>query len=346
MATLCYVVTGRAPRRQQELSYSLLSALKHGLDGVEILLICDPGNRRTDLPLRHIELSPEQLDAWSEGGHTPGRIQLHALQAVLAQGDEPVCLIHTDTAFKASPRQLFDRITPQTPLLQDRAGWLAAHPEWSPLIEACRDTALSELVHPGAELYDTGLIGLHPTHATCLEHAIERANCLNFFGKASHIEQFCLGAALQAEAAEIRLSDDLVTHYSGYMRHVYHGRFDVMFPQEAPVNAAMADRLPEITEPPTPLHLRLKAKAYALRHGMGRATQFGYLAYLCAFAAPTPEGRNVWARIALDMMEQSDRPAAKLQHDLRQLTPDALPQAKLAPETEACWREFWINKRL
>lgn len=346
MATLCYVLTGRDPRQHQELSYSILSALKQGLEGVEILLVCDAENRRADLPVGHLDISTDQMERWTEAGRYPAHTRLHALQMVLEKTDGPVCLVETDTAFKAAPRELFNRITPKTPLLHDRAGWLSSRPEWGPLIDACRDTPEETLVQAGAEVFDTATIGLLPAHADCIKKIISLSKSLPNTATAHEKEQFLLGAALLSHTGNLSFSDDIVTHYAGYMRHVYHGRFDVMFPAGAAVNTALAHQLPTVAEPPKPLLLQLKAKYYALRHGLGRGTQFGYLAYLCAFAAPTAEGRNVWANIALDMMERSERPAAKLQRDLPKLAPDALIQAELAPATEVRWRDFWASKDL
>ncbi len=115
-------------------------------------------------------------------------------------------------------------------------------------------------------------------------------------------------------------------------------------PPGAAVNTALAQRLPRMSEPPKPLPLKLKARIYALRHRMGRATAFGYLAYLCAFAAPTPEGRDVWANIALDMMIKSSLPAGQIARHLPRLAPGALDEAGLKSATLDRWRHFWAER--
>ncbi|MCG7624319.1 hypothetical protein [Epibacterium sp. Ofav1-8] len=343
MATLLYLVHGRAPRQQQQLSYSILSALKQGLEGVEILLMCDEANRRPDLPVRHQILSVDQIAQWTDAGRAPARAQLHALQLALSERTTPVCWVATDTAFTAPPRQMTERIAAQVPLFYDRDGWLAGRPEWAPIIDACKGTALEDQIQTGTEVLDTGILGLTEAESDIINQSLKPHEALNTNPKVSNIEQIRLGALLTQTAREVRFGNDTVSRYSTYMRHVYHGRFDAMFPPGAPVNTALAERLPVIKEPPKPLHLRLKAKAYALRHGLGRGTEFGYLAYLCAFAAPTPEGRNVWANIALDMIERSPRAPDKLAKDLPGLAPDALTLAELSPETEDRWRTFWMN---
>ncbi|GAB5433659.1 MAG: hypothetical protein EpisKO_30290 [Epibacterium sp.] len=346
MATLLYLVHGPAVQQQQQLSYSVLSALKHGVDGVDLVLICDAANRRPDLPLRHVVISPEQIAQWTDGGRRPARAQLHALDLALRETGGPVCWASTDSAFTAAPARLLERITPETPLFFDRDGWLTSRPEWSPIIDACKDSALSEQIQPSTEVFDTGILGLSPSDLDFINRSLNPSEWAQNPYLVDNFEQIHLCALLAQNAQKLRFSHDLVQRYQGYMQHVYQGRLEAMFPPGGAVNTALAAQLPAITEPPKPLHLRLKAKAYALRRGLGHGTEFGYLAYLCAFAAPTPEGRSVWANIALDMMERSARAPQKLVKDLSNLAPEALPDAELSPQTEERWRRYWMNAGL
>ncbi|TNJ44803.1 hypothetical protein [Phaeobacter sp. B1627] len=343
MATLVYLVHGDAPRAQQQLSYSILSALRHGLEGIEILLICDAPNQRPDLPVRHHILSAETTAAWADQNNTPLK-RLRAAQLGLEVTGGNICLMATDTAFKAPPRQLFDLITAGGILVQDHDGWLAGRSDWDQVIDACRGTQLEPQVHAGAAMFDIGVLGLTPQDVNLLFHVEELAKSAEIKDQPSEIEQFAFSAAIELEARDVVYARDHVIHYDGYMRHVYHGRFDAMFPPGAPVNTALAHRLPAITEPPKPLPLKLRAKVFALRHRMGRATEFGYLAYLCAFAAPTAEGRDVWANIALDMMMRSSRSAAQIAQHLPRLAPGAIDDAGLRPATLARWRHFWAAR--
>ncbi|MBW3243994.1 hypothetical protein KUV57_15100 [Epibacterium sp. DP7N7-1] len=344
MATLLYLVFGRALRQQQQLSYSILSALKQGLEGVEILLMCDEVNRRPDLPVRHHTLSADQIAQWTDAGRRPARAQLHAFKLALSESTAPVCWVATDTAFKAPPRVMTERIAAQVPLFYDRDGWLAGRPDWAPIIDACKGTSLEAHIHSNTEVLNTGVLGLTSAEVDFINQSLEPNKAPTNDLKIDNIEQIHLGALLSKNAQELRFANDTVSQYSNYMRHVYHGRFDVMFPHGRAVNLELVQKLPTTNEPPKPLSLRLKAKAYSMRHGLGRGTEFGYLAYLCAFAAPTPEGRNVWANIALDMIERSARAPDKLAKDLPKLAPNALALAELSPETEDRWRKFWMNR--
>ncbi|KUP90641.1 hypothetical protein [Tritonibacter horizontis] len=351
MPTLVYVVRGDAPRAQQELSYSVLSALKHGLGDVEILLICDTANQRPDLPVNHHILPPDVLADWTgraapsaTAGPPPDAVGLAdaaGLALDLTQG--PICLMATATAFRAPPQRLFDQFRPGVVLVQDQDGWLAGRPDCATVIAATRESSDEAAVHPGAALYDLGVLGIYPQDASCLKSSNLLGSRLIFLPEISNIEQLSLSLALGDPDREVRFARDLLEHYNGPMRHVYHGRFDVMFPARAPVNLQMAGQLPTITEPPKPLFLRWKAKLVAIWRRMGPGTQAGYLAYLCAFAAPTAEGRDVWANIALDHLHRSQRPRMKLRQEFSKLAPGAFETAGVKPATAARWLRFWMS---
>lgn len=117
MARLIYLLQEPSPAAQRELSYSLLSALKQGLDGVEVELWSDADNRRPDLPA-----TPHPLPQ-------KGRGLRAALQEALAEARGPVCVIATDTVFAAAPARLFEQIAPGRALVLARDGWLAGRPE-------------------------------------------------------------------------------------------------------------------------------------------------------------------------------------------------------------------------
>lgn len=332
MNRLIYVLHGDCPRAQQELSFSVLSALKQGVEGVQMELWSDAQNQRPDLPL-----TPHPLPA-------AGADLRRLLAEALGEARGPICLIATDTVFLAPPAELFARMASGAPLVLRRDGWLAGRTEWAAALDAAAGTEAEAQIHPGVELLNLGIIGLRDANITCISSTKSPFNLLDFGLNFTQIEQYELSAALHLATPKIATAADLIRRYDDHMRHVYHGRFAAMFPPGAPVNTALADKLPEITEPPKPLRLKLIAKAYALRHGMGRRSESAYLAYLCAFAAPRPEGRTVWANIALDQVETSARPRKDWENDLPRLAPAALDGADLSPETTARWRRYWAER--
>ncbi len=338
MQRLLYLVHGDSPRAQQELSYSVLSALKQGLGDCEILLACDEANQRGDLPVTHRLLPPSRVASWQAQGICG---QLHVLHDVLAERRGPVCLIQTDTVFCAPPARLFERIAEQGALVLDRDGWLAGRRSWDAALSETQSKGQKGLLAPGTEMLNPGVIGLSTTLEACLTSAISTLETLPESSPIAEREQFCFSAALSMSGIDPTFASAEVRRYQGPLRHVYHGRFDSMFPPGAPVNTALAPRLPEITEPPKPFLLRLRARAKRLATGSGLAFESGYLAYLCAFAAPTATGRNVWANMALDWMQRSHRDQVRLQRDLPRLAPARLASADLSPETRARWQVFW-----
>lgn len=331
MNRLIYMLHGDAPRAQQELSYSVLSALKQGIDGVQMELWADSANQRPDLPLL-----PHALPA-------AGPSLAAALSEALAEEIGPVSVIATDTYFRAPPADLFTRIAPGRPLVLSRDGWLAGRGDWAAALDAARGTEAETHLNPGVELFNLGVLGVDPADTHITSSTFNACGLIDFGLNFTQIEQFSLSSAIGAAGPQIALAEDIVTRYDGHMRHVFHGRFDAMFPPGAPINTALADRLPAITEPPKPFGLKLKAKAHALQRGMGRGSEFAYLAYLCAFAAPRAEGRNVWANIALDKVESASRSRKDWRKDLPRLAPDALDAAELSPETAARWRAYWAG---
>ena len=123
--------------------------------------------------------------------------------------------------------------------------------------------------------------------------------------KVAQIEQLALSQHIAALGTP-DVAEETVKLYAGRqhpIRHVYHGMQRSMFPAGQPVNCALAPRLPDVKMPPSPFTRRLRAKLAGLRRGFGLGTTAGYHAYLCALAAPTEDGRDVWANIALDHLE-------------------------------------------
>lgn len=332
MAWLVFTVFGSDPataRPQGELSFAVLSALKQGLERpengpVQILLLCDAANTRADLPVAHLiqDTDPGLF----------GRLQLVAdhLRA-------PFVMIDTASVFKAPPAQLFAQLSDR-PLVHSKAGLLSSQPGYA-AFAAQSETAPK----PEAQAYDLGVLGLDPARILL--------PFLNFIDaiyddngqKNIQIEQLTLSQHIAALGTP-DLAEETVTLYAGRqhpIRHVYHGMQRSMFPAGQPVNCALAPRLPDVKMPPSPFTRRLRAKLAGLRRGFGLGTTAGYHAYLCALAAPTEDGRDVWANIALDHLEASLTPRDRLARALPRFAPSALATANLRPETAARWQMFW-----
>jgi hypothetical protein len=332
MAWLVFTLFGgdtAAARKQGELSFAVLSALKQGLerphgDPVQILLLCDAANRRADLPV-----APLIQDA------DPGL--LGRLQLVADHLGAPFVMMDTASVFKAPPAPLFAQLSDR-PLVHSKAGLLSSKPGYAAFASQS-ETAPK----PEAQAYDLGVLGFDPAKAPFpfpndkyAGNDLDHAECVQ-------IEQLALSQRIAALGPP-NVAEETVALYAGRqhpIRHVYHGMQRSMFPAGQPVNCALAPRLPDVKMPPSPFTRRLRAKVGAMRRGFGLGTTAGYHAYLCALAAPTEDGRDVWANIALDHLETSLTPRERLARALPRFAPTALATANLPPETVDRWQAFW-----
>jgi hypothetical protein len=103
--TFLYCLTDATPQAQAELSYSILSALKHafGQPDPSFALISKDTAQRQDLPVRHISAAPTD--------------PLHALQLAAQEIPGNLCFLETCTVFRSSPASLADRISDAAALL-------------------------------------------------------------------------------------------------------------------------------------------------------------------------------------------------------------------------------------
>lgn len=334
MSIFVYRQYGNDPLSQAELSYSVLSALKHGAESLRLVLLCDEASRRPDLPMETIvtDTRPMALQALK---------QVAAAQAEKPQSD-PICLIANDTAFRAPVSEVAHQITPGTPLVLARDGWLSTNAR---LAQTADDYGLD--LPDGLELLDCSVFGLHPVDIRSSDlHPIDDPlpdDPYNF----TQIEQLLISLWIRntlSTGADLRLAQEQVTCFSGPIRHVYRPKIRAMFPPGQAVNTALAAKLPLIKAPPQPLALRLRAWGYGLRRGMGPGTKRAYLAQLCALSAPTPEGRDIWSNIALDHLENASKSTSEqLQRDFAVFLSPA--DLNLTEETVRRWRAFWTSQK-
>lgn len=101
MDTLAFFLPSADTVRQQELCYSVLSALKHchDPDHMRWVLVAPTGITRPDLPLENVDFAPSDTPFHS------------AMQALCAVSKGKVCLIECGADFRADPAKLFDWIS-------------------------------------------------------------------------------------------------------------------------------------------------------------------------------------------------------------------------------------------
>ena len=349
--TLLYLVYGSDPQYQRELSYSVLSAFRAAggaTDDFRVILFCDETNQRPDLPVTSYVMSAQERKDWTFDGTYNHALKIFALHKGLELFGGKVCFIDTDTAFLQDPRQLFEQITQDTVILHHQEGLLSQRSRWSvllqegwgKLIEMAAAVGLADLVHPDAPMYNSGLIGLTGDQAHLLEDAGKLAHDLYQLEPVFNIEQFAVGAVL-GQAHEVTTGQDLVDHYCGYRRFVFHrqipGALDAL---NGDLSAKAAAELPVITDLPKPWLTKVRAHLNARRHQRSATYRFAYLCYLSGCAAKSVVHRQIWADIALDMVKRTDDRTLARRMFLR-FTPEALPDSGLDEVQQKAWNAFW-----
>ena len=121
--TILYLVFGNKREFQLELTYSVLSTA-HFLRSQEIriALVCNPANRRPDLPVEHLVVSDAELNSWITQYKYAAKA--YALGLGLERYGGSVALLDTDTVFTSNPRDLFRRVGPGRSFMQAEDGVL------------------------------------------------------------------------------------------------------------------------------------------------------------------------------------------------------------------------------
>lgn len=343
--TLVYLVYGSNQTYQDELSYSVLSALREaGQEASElcILLFCDEMNQRPDLPLDHYVISPEELNAWTLGGTYNHAIKISVLQKAMQITQGKLCFVDTDTAFTASPLDIFEKISDHSVVMHDNEGKLGMLFTWTSLLRKAHAAGFGDTVHPAAVMYNSGVIGVTPAMSKTVQDACTIMSDLYALEPVFNIEQFAVGAAL-SQHYEVQTVPNIVDHYWAYRRYVYHGKIpDAVAALEGDHSIKSAGRLPVIQDLPKPLIARLRARLHGMIHAADADYRFGYLAYLSSGSAPAMQDRPIWADIALDMAKRSANQSL-IQRSFKRFAPHALASSGLDPARQDQWKAFWAD---
>jgi len=262
--TLVYLVYGSDAQYQQELSYSVLSACRAArgdMDDIEILLFCDEQNQRPDLPVTSYVMSAKERHDWTFGNTYNHALKIFALRKAGNLSEGKLCFVDTDTAFLQDPRLLFDRISDTDAVVHHNEGLLSQRfrgskllqDGWGSLIEKAPSVGLADVVHPDAVMYNSGLIGVSANKAGLLEQAAQLAHDLYRLEPVFNIEQFAVGAILGQTHDAVRTGHDLVDHYCGYRRFVYHRQIPgALAALNGELSPKAATALPVIADLPKP----------------------------------------------------------------------------------------------
>lgn len=166
-----------------------------------------------------VQFDPGQLDEWAGPHKFQWRIKLKTLEHALMKFGEPVVLLDGDTYFQKSPDKLFERISPGNTVLHIREGIVSdledqCHRDLTRALASSviSDPLTNTRILPALEMWNAGVVGVHPADLHVLRSAIELTDRLLAEAHIVTTEQFALSYCL-ARQTKLRACHDIVFHY-------------------------------------------------------------------------------------------------------------------------------------
>ncbi len=362
---LSYLLYGDKPEYQLELSYSVLTAMRHlrrSPSPVRIALVTDEANARPDLPVEHVIVSTAEFAAWTDGGRYLHMAQHRALAKALDCFGGKVVQVDTDTSFVEHPAKIFAKIGQGRSLMHTDEGPVGAQKRWRPFFEALGPSAVVAGYRVAARqpIYNAGVIGLDARDRALLEDADAVVRGLYAMHPVFDAEQVGVGTVLDART-RLSVCDREIAHHWGVERWFVHAQIRRLLDppgREGFERLAGAERLPRIGFPEKSVIDRVAARWRAFRRGVGRHYAFAYLAYRSALRAvdTDPVCANVWARVALHALrfhgdDVRDGTSGALdretiRRDFQELGGRALDRhGWIDADTKRGWDEYWAAPR-
>ena len=248
---LIYLAFG-ADTYRTEAVFSIASALKHSAIAAQdrafdIQVFTDDPAPFSRLPVTTRDIDP----AWRGPHNYHFRIKHVVLQEVLAE-HEKALLIDTDTFFKSSPDNLFQRIRPNSLLCNAFGNPLKNF--WQPELIAAAKARAS--FNDQSRQLNSGVIGLTRENAAVLERSIALMDDLYpAFPSIFNLEELCL--AMTSQHLEPEECPDLIHHYWS-RKDIFRAKIAAWHQkhQNSPLSAAaladigqINDRLPRPGQP-------------------------------------------------------------------------------------------------
>jgi len=347
---LAYLLYGNRREYHLELSYSVLSAVgraRRAGRSLDIVLVCDAGNARPDLPLTNLVVDDATMHEWRMGGRYSHLAKIHAMKHLLAMGGERLIMVDTDTVFRGDPTALFDRVGPRRALMHADEGSLQDYPSrdlWASIFAKASGVLVGIPVDLQCRMFNSGVVGMHVSDAGLVPQVIAMAVEVTAMQPVFNVEQFAFGLVLSRNGV-LATCDDLVEHYWGGSRSYYHLQIEEMIARCGPGGiASLADSLPALRAQP-PVRRLDRIAASVCRRLRGWSAEYGYAWLACrsAFAAKDPRLANVWADAAIAMLTFGR--CGDLSHagrDFARMRPDRLDGYRwMSADTRQRWRRFW-----
>jgi len=168
-------------------------------------------------------LDPATLRRWRGPLDFVHRAKLELLLDAFAKYDGRLLYADSDTYFAADPTRLFDRLEPGAALMHEREGRLAERTNGilRKMDRFVREHSFtlpggeSVRIPPDTEMWNAGVVGLHPDDRPLLRTALELTDAMYALYRKHVMEQLAVSYVLQTRLA-LRAADDVVYHYWRY----------------------------------------------------------------------------------------------------------------------------------
>jgi hypothetical protein len=360
MKVLAYLFYGNQREYQLELFFSIFSALQQlraagDQDDIVISVISDRLDFDPHLPIDHLQFSAEEFADWTRSPHGTynHQVKIHALIKALDHYQAPVALVDTDTYFIDTPAKLFKRISPQKTVMHLlEFAHVADHDLWQPMMEKIGDgiEINGVQISPQSSMFNSGVIGVELSHRKLLEQSLVVVDELYGRSPIFNVEQFAVGVTLN-QATQLSTSEDLIEHYYGFSRRFIHLQTSRLFPDFSAVTfekLLKSSSSPAVGYPPKALPDRIITRILGAIKRWSPEYKFAYISYRTAFfyAAQNQEYANIWAAIALQMVEsfkgQNDFSLEQARRDFPRFQADKIALLDwLDPSIRNNWIQLW-----
>lgn len=204
--------------------FSILSACaaarRAGHPPPNIVVLTDRPDAFAPLPVATLPLDLALLKQWQEPIQFVHRAKICALLSLLPRAEKSV-LIDADTLFLQPPQTLFDRVSESATILHANEGDIYTLPAHfrvkNALLAHFPDRTLPLSAGPltlaaNEPMWNSGVVGVHHTHAHLFPQMLEITDLLYPLAKAHTIEQLAIGMVLSRNSA-LRTTEDIVEHY-------------------------------------------------------------------------------------------------------------------------------------
>ncbi len=213
---LIYLVFG-SPTYHAEARFSIASAIVRARQTpslkLNIRVYTDDPNPYAGLPVELVDFSLARRESLTAPTHYVFRAK-HAILLEALQEVSTAVLIDTDTFFRESPLQLFERVMPGQ-LLCNALGPLYGEIREQPLYQLLAGTLQSKgLADDGMRMTNSGVIGLTQADGAVLQHALQLMD--EYYAESEQaytLEEFSLAVSARVAGLQLAECTDVIHHY-------------------------------------------------------------------------------------------------------------------------------------